>query len=180
MILFKGEKSILDEFGKSEDQVDILLTKEWGLSISERCGRLSGSEVVDELAKKLQARYHFAFSDEINFYELEPFKWERERLSRFLNIPKYGSGKKWAYAFNMPIGDNELKDEPEPPNLIANPYNSVVTNSNKRPLETETENSFDGDKQVLANREKNENKKFERFCRQVVISAFQIQTSRII
>lgn len=67
MILFKGRKSILDEFGKSEDQVDILLTKEWGLSISERCGRLSGSEVVDELAKKLQARYHFAFSDEINF-----------------------------------------------------------------------------------------------------------------
>ncbi|CAI4459352.1 BCN_G0022340.mRNA.1.CDS.1 [Saccharomyces cerevisiae] len=156
----QGEKkTILDEFGKSEDQVDILFTKEWGLSIFERCGRLSGSEVVDELAKKLQARYHFAFSDEINFYELEPFKWERERLSRFLNIPKYGSGKKWAYAFNMPIGDNELKDEPEPPNLIANPYNSVVTNSNKRPLETETENSFDGDKQVPANREKNENKK---------------------
>ncbi|CAI4062368.1 Drn1p SKDI_07G3420 [Saccharomyces kudriavzevii IFO 1802] len=158
-VLQEQKDAILDKFSKMDSRVDVLITEEWGLPISERCGRLSGSEIIDELAKKLQARYHFAFSDEKNFYELEPFKWESNRLSRFLNIPNYRSGNKWAYAFNMPAGDSKDEEEVEPPNLIANPYQKVGKDSNKRPLESGTEDMIDYDSKSCGSENRNDNKK---------------------
>lgn len=66
-VLQEQKDTILDKFSKLDNQVDILITQEWGLPISERSGKLSGNEVIDELANKVHARYHFAFSDEKNF-----------------------------------------------------------------------------------------------------------------
>ncbi|EJS43675.1 YGR093W [Saccharomyces arboricola H-6] len=158
-ILQEQKDTILDNFDKIDSQVDILVTKEWGIPISDRFGRLSGNDMIDELAKKLQARYHFAFSDEENFFELEPFKLNNDRLSRFLNIPKYGSGKKWAYAFKMSVGDNDDEEEPEPTNLIANPYTNITKRSNKRSLDTETEGLVEQSHNPPSNGKKSETKK---------------------
>ncbi|CAI4062914.1 hypothetical protein N7582_002250 [Saccharomyces uvarum] len=156
-VLQEQKDTILDKFSKLENQVDILITEEWGLPISERSGKLSGNEVIDELANKLQARYHFAFSDEKNFFELEPFSWESGRLSRFLNVPKYGSGKKWAYAFNISVDEDD--EEAEPSNLIRNPYESVDSDRKKRPLELETGDMVNQDSKISATGEKSEIKK---------------------
>lgn len=89
-------------------------------------------------------------------FELEPFSWEGGRVSRFLNIPKYGSGKKWAYAFNISVGDDE---EVEPSNLISNPYESASLNRKKRPLEIETGEVVNQDRKISAIGEKSEIKK---------------------
>ena len=129
---------ILEKFKLVNAPIDILITREWSTHIAELKDRLSGSDTIDDVAKLLQPRYHFTYSDNDTFFELNPFLWnEKESVSRFINLATYGSGSKWAYAFNIKIEtDDDIEDEHEsnlPTNLISNPYST--TNIKKRPMD---------------------------------------------
>lgn len=109
--------------------VDILITYEWGNTMSEITERHTGLSIIDTIVEKLQPKYHFAFSEPSKFVEYGPFIWRHSgTLSRFLNIPQYGKGKKWAYAFQ--IDPTKPNTEVFPENILDNVYEIA---SRKRP-----------------------------------------------
>lgn len=114
----------------ADSKVDILITYEWSNSISFLKKQLTGNTLIDSMVHKVQPRYHFAFSDDSQFVESEPFIWRDSGvISRFLNIPEYGKGKRWAYAFQ--IDSTGVNPESLPENTIDNPY---TTTTKKRTL----------------------------------------------
>ncbi|CCD25903.2 Drn1p NDAI_0G01270 [Naumovozyma dairenensis CBS 421] len=138
---------INEKFNKVKQPVDIFITREWSMDIAKLKGKLSGNKTIDAIAKKLQPKYHFTYSDPVAFFELDPFKWDSsERITRFINIAEFGSPAKWAYAFNIKIqsedDDEDDDDESVPDNLISNPYETMP--SKKRPLEKEIEDANKG------------------------------------
>lgn len=101
--------------------IDILITYEWGRNMSEITERFKGLSIVDTIAEKFQPKYHFSFSDTSEFVEYGPFIWGSSgTLSRFLNVPQYGKGRKWAYAFQ--IDPSKPHIEVFPGNILDNPY----------------------------------------------------------
>lgn len=130
--LMESKNDILQSFSSINQPLDILITRQWSVTIADRQNNTLGHEIVDELCRKLQPKYHFVYDDSEKFFELEPFLWENnQRITRFINLATFASGSKWAYAFNINI-DSELENE-QPRNLIGNPY--VTTQNKKRSLE---------------------------------------------
>ncbi|AMD20717.1 HDL027Cp [Eremothecium sinecaudum] len=111
---------IMTVFSKASG-VHILLTHYWPSVI--RLGKSSlGREFIDEIVTTTKPFYHFSALGE-NFFELEPFKWydsEDPIITRFINLGIYGTGEKWAYAFNITFDTDEKVIIPE--NIIDNPF----------------------------------------------------------
>lgn len=107
-----------------DSKVDVLITHEWSNSISDLKKQPTGNMLIDSVVQKIQPRYHFAFSNDEQFVETEPFIWRDSGvISRFLNIPEYGKGKRWAYAFQIDSDNSNTESLPE--NTIDNPYTTI-------------------------------------------------------
>lgn len=131
--LTESKNDILQSFSSIDQPLDILITRQWSVTIADKQRNTLGHEIVDELCRKVQPKYHFAYDDSEKFFELEPFLWENdERVTRFINLATFASGSKWAYAFNISIGGGKPENE-QPRNIIGNPY--VTTENKKRSLE---------------------------------------------
>lgn len=122
-----------------DSEVDILLTYQWPYAISKREKLLSVADrQLDAIVKLLRPRYHFAVgTEEGNFYELPPFRWDErsKRICRFISLVKEGTGGKWFYAFEI------LKDNPVQPDtkFLDNPYESEKISEAKPRLQSNTE-----------------------------------------
>lgn len=120
-------ESIVETFKNVEEEgADILMTYHWSNAISSMEGLILGHDLIDEVVKLVKPKYHFTCGYN-KFFELQPFGWSNERVTRFINIAEYGSGSKWAYAFNIEL-DSDIVGEPSE-SLIANPY---LTPSDKK------------------------------------------------
>lgn len=105
----------------SVSNVDLLISYGWSNTISGITERFKGLSIIDIIVEKLKPKYHFAFSEINEFIEYGPFIWKNSRtLSRFLNIPQYGKGKKWAYAFQIDPAITNIGLLPD--NILDNPY----------------------------------------------------------
>lgn len=136
--LIDARESIIDTFDKIDQKVDILVTTSWSVSCAEHNPSILGNDVIDEIVKKLQPRYHLATGDSSSFIEFEPFAWPKSKFAtRFINLATYQSKSKWAYAFNIEVGDTT---EGLPRNLMDNPY--LINPTRKRILEKDSD--FDG------------------------------------
>ncbi|CAL9732426.1 CWF19-like protein Drn1p [Monosporozyma unispora] len=119
----------------SDSDIDILITYEWSNAISQSKAELSGTSIIDTMVQKIQPKYHFAFSKSDQFVESGPFIWRSSSvISRFLNIPEYGKGKRWAYAFQL--DSSKSNSEVLPESTADNPY---TTASKKRSLSDKNE-----------------------------------------
>lgn len=108
-----------EDLSKFKDPIDILITHECSVAISEEHLKTSGNSQVDEIVKLCHPKYHFTYVDPSNFMELEPFIWEEDKkVTRFINLAAYGSKNKWAYAFNI---DTDMTLS-LPNEFISNPY----------------------------------------------------------
>ncbi|KAK7467482.1 hypothetical protein VKT23_004534 [Stygiomarasmius scandens] len=162
---YKSLSSIMQSSSSSQ-LVDILLTNSWPASISTFSSvpvpsvpsvsssatfRGPGAPPLDDLARKLKPRYHFAASPKV-FWEREPFVWEdeEERVSRFVSLGAFGEvpveegGKKqrWFYAFS--IAPNAKT--PRPQNATKNPF--TESRHLKRALD---DDSTDGNSYIFGN-----------------------------
>ncbi|AQZ16254.1 YGR093W [Zygosaccharomyces parabailii] len=108
-----------DSASKLCEPVDVLITQEWSSALARKHPELAGSSLIDEAVVQCHPRYHFVYGDPNTFHEFEPFIWsEDQRMTRFINLARYGSKNKWAYAFNIDIhGHEELSSS-----LAENPY----------------------------------------------------------
>lgn len=117
-----SKDEVIKKFNNVDKKVDILITHEWTSAIAKEQGRLLGNQVVDDIVKAIQPKYHFSYSDESKYFELNPFKWPHtDRITRFINVATLSSKEKWAYAFNIELDDDRVEAE-LPTNLISNPY----------------------------------------------------------
>lgn len=122
--LEQNRSFILDKFSNLKGPLDILISRQWSECIADRESTTLGHEVIDKVSTECQPQYHFSYDDPDHFFELEPFMWETSKIyTRFINVPSFNSGKKWAYAFNIYTG-TDLDRYVKPPNLIENPYRS--------------------------------------------------------
>lgn len=133
--LIESKEEVLNVFNKLDDTIDILISQEWSSKISNitsMSNKVFGNEVLDDIVKSCQPRYHFAYGDETNFYESDPFTWDDlDRSSRFINIPDLDSKNKWAYAFNLNLDSDSNENEKSKATFIDNPYKK---DSKKRSL----------------------------------------------
>lgn len=122
--LTESAGKVLEKFNDSKGDLDILITNPWSVAIAENKTEITGNKVIDEICKKTKPSYHLSFGDAASFFELEPFAWiEDNRTTRFINLAAFHSKKKWAYAFNIEIGDNDRSlESKQVNNLITNPY----------------------------------------------------------
>lgn len=104
--------------------LDIVITKVWSLAIAGKNDKITGNKVIDEICKQTRPRYHFLFGETDSFLELEAFAWPgTHQTTRTINVAAFHSKKKWAYAFNVDVGEGDRRPEAnQPSNLIQNPY----------------------------------------------------------
>ncbi|CCH61711.1 hypothetical protein TBLA_0F01690 [Henningerozyma blattae CBS 6284] len=122
--LTSKKNEILSQFSKNTSKVDLLITKEWSVSISHRENSLGGNEVIDKLNKIFEPRYHFSYKYTQTFLELKPFLWpDSDRITRFMNIAAYNSGSKWAYAFELDLTSTLPLNLSS---LTSNPYMDII------------------------------------------------------
>lgn len=125
-----------------ESKIDILITEEWSKAISKvGNNNKDGNQIIDTMVSKLHPRYHFTFSNSAQFTEIGPFIWrDTAVISRTFNIPEYGKGKKWAYAFQLNLDDS--KSEIPSDSIIENPY---IVAPKKRSLNEKSEEKPKGE-----------------------------------
>ncbi|AEY96254.1 FADR034Wp [Eremothecium gossypii FDAG1] len=123
------------EIFKKVGRLDILLTKEWPKSVRSKLEEVSGTDTVDQLVISSKPQYHFATLGD-KYFELEPFGWDRSSMpdiTRFINLATFGSGEKWAYAFNITVGTDQ--EASVPTNLTTNPF--ITMDRPKRDLDSD-------------------------------------------
>lgn len=92
-------ESIVKQFGKVAQQVDILLIKNWNMQL-DTCN--AKTVLVDTVISISKPHYMITYGKAIEFSEADPFSWNNTlRITRSINLASIGSGKKWAYAFNI-------------------------------------------------------------------------------
>ncbi|EDO19598.1 hypothetical protein Kpol_1018p136 [Vanderwaltozyma polyspora DSM 70294] len=129
--LIEQKASIVKYFSTIDKPVDIFISFEWSVAIAKNKGRILGNEVVDDVVKLLQPKYHFSNGDKSSYLEYNPFKWDNtDVITRFLNIAEYKSKEKWAYAVNIDLNLSQF-DQEIPENLIQNPFTAENTKENK-------------------------------------------------
>ncbi|KAG9021845.1 hypothetical protein FRB95_001263 [Tulasnella sp. JGI-2019a] len=134
---------------KSENHVDILLTHEWPIGITQHCTTTLpsvdaagwGAPPLQAAVTKLKPRYHFASGggNPPLFWERQPFVWEEDngnrRIARFVSLGAFGApepepGQKkerWFYAFSIVPEGAPGVSQPRPPNATASPFSSHAT-----------------------------------------------------
>lgn len=130
--LLSNEKDqIFRSFENSDGKcLDILLTRHLSKAVGQTKNNFLGYGIIDEVVKIFRPKYHFT-SDYKTFFELDPFKWEKNgEYTRTINLAEFGSGSKWAYAFNLEMGNQHDTISAK---FISNPYLSII--SHKRPLQ---------------------------------------------
>ncbi|KAI8444703.1 CwfJ C-terminus 1-domain-containing protein-like protein [Phakopsora pachyrhizi] len=99
-----------------------------------------GCPPITEILRASQPRYHFAGGPQSEFWEREPWLWDKTSIesdsqpliTRFVHLAEFGNPEKerWFYAFNIsPI--DEVKPV-RPSNATACPYSLRVDQSRKR------------------------------------------------
>ncbi|SCU90392.1 LAMI_0E01860g1_1 [Lachancea mirantina] len=130
--LNQSENALHDVLKNSEmEGIDLLLTHQVGKPF----GLETSDQVVDEIIKSLKPKYHFASLNSETFVECPAFRWKNtELVTRCIKLATFGSGKKWAYAFNITLSvpmSGLTQDM-----LGPNPYEVDITP--KRRLSTST------------------------------------------
>ncbi|KAG8864844.1 hypothetical protein FRB96_003430 [Tulasnella sp. 330] len=145
---------------KSEDHVDILLTHEWPVGITQHCTTTLpsleaanwGAPPLQAAVMKLKPRYHFASGggNPPLFWERQPFVWEGHngRVARFVNLGAFGApgpepGQKkerWFYAFSIAPEGIAGVSQPRPPNATASPFGGYAPQ--KRTLDTDSGDNY--------------------------------------
>lgn len=134
--IVENSDAIVNTFRDSGGEVDIFITTNWSVSFAAKNPKVLGSEVIDEVMKMIQPRYHLTTGDPNLFNEFDPFIWpSNEIATRFINLATYQSKSKWAYAFNIETDKGTIQEVPR--NLMENPY--LTSFSQKRLLEKDNE-----------------------------------------
>ncbi|CUM67038.1 uncharacterized protein PRCAT00004726001 [Priceomyces carsonii] len=123
----KKLEAALDQFKKSEKDIDILVTYDWPRAIArEHRLTLIGNVSIDTIVKEAKPRYHFAVgSDSGRFVEGAPFEWDNGRVTRFISLGQEGSGEKWFYGFGMSNVPSDVSESL----LVPNPFIKSTTTS---------------------------------------------------
>ncbi|KAG7758044.1 hypothetical protein KL911_001020 [Ogataea haglerorum] len=124
----------------ADQLLDILITYQWPTSIAkEETLSLVGDSRLNDLLEWTRPRYWFCVGSESGkFFERLPFKWDNDRVTRFISLGQQGTQDKWYYAFNLnldPLMDKEgvskFGEKPQIRQLEA----PVETESRKRKFE---------------------------------------------
>ncbi|SMN17981.1 similar to Saccharomyces cerevisiae YGR093W DRN1 Putative protein of unconfirmed function [Maudiozyma saulgeensis] len=159
--LHESKKALWNKFKQLEDPVDILISREWSSQVARLNEVFSGTELLDNIVKTAQPKYHIAYGDNNHYFESKPFIWDdSNQVSRFINIADFDSSKKWAYAFNIELARDVISDNIKKLELIDNPYN---THPQKRALVTD-QHPDDGHKTAVEPKQKKVKKILPSTC----------------
>ncbi|CAB4251895.1 similar to Saccharomyces cerevisiae YGR093W Putative protein of unconfirmed function [Maudiozyma barnettii] len=159
--LNESKKALWNKFKQLEDPVDIFISREWSSKVAALNELFSGTELLDNVVKMTQPKYHIAYGDNNHYFESKPFIWEdSNEISRFINIADFDSAKKWAYAFNLDMIKGESDNCTKKLDLIDSPYNAP---SQKRALSTD-KHIGDNNKVIVEPKQKRAKKVLPSTC----------------
>lgn len=112
-----------------------------------------GCPPITDVLRASQPRYHFSGGAVGEFWEREPWLWDRSStnggnfdhssITRYVNLGQFGNETKerWFYAFNiLPISEAQST---KPPNATNSPYSMVMRPNQKRGLTNFGDDEFD-------------------------------------
>lgn len=127
--------AVNEKLSSLHGNVDILVSYKWPKAVAaSKKLTLVADAAMDKVVTQLKPRYHFAVgSSDAKFFEMAPFKWEDDTVTRFISLGQEGSGEKWFYAFGI---DPQSPAAVPEGHLISNPFTTEASLiERKRPAE---------------------------------------------